>query len=388
MWSTTCRSWSKLLRPLPLRVHLPSIASFICRHYGYVHVPKKKVLHILGPGWLWRKCFIVHPYTQTVDPLTKFQWLTKSVIVNELPDQILSMPSPDNSVLQDFYRRAQEFLAFQVCSQPQSRCEQSFTTLELSSFFQSTLASLWSIANHYDHLVQSHLTYNRNVKCYWRRNANNFLCITTPLYILRTTKALGLFCESTFQGDTIPPLQYKPSHLGLFEHSIDQILPSGGAQARSPFPMAHTLFIHDTNSKSTEQLYAHGLMQLFAQSAAEAVQNGFKIDQDLPYPLVNQGILTDGHTFTFVCFQLNTLDFRKESDDGGINNVFWTGPSLKLYESIQVGEGVEGFEDMCAGLLIKFLLNKPIRQRPKLWGFGSRSMPGNKLTTKGQQLSA
>ena len=62
-------------------------------------------------------------------------------------------------------------------------------------------------------------------------------------------------------------------------------------------------------------------MQLFAQSAAEAahVQNGFKIDED---PLVNQGILTDGQTFTYVCFQLNTLNFRKESDDSGISNVF------------------------------------------------------------------
>ena len=386
MWSKT---WSKqLLHSLPSRVHLPSTASLICRHYGYIHVPKKKVPHILGPGWLWRKCFIVHPYTQTLDPLTKFQWLTKSVIVNELPGQILAMLPPDDSVLQDFYKRAQEFLAFQVRSQPQNRLRQSFTTLEMASFFQSTLASLWSVANHYGHLVQSHLTYNRDVKCYWRRNGDNLLCITTPLYVLRTTRALGLFCEPTFQGDTIPPLQYKPFHLGLFQHSVDQILPSGGAQARSPFPMAHTLFIHDTNSKSTEQLYAHGLMQLFAQSAAEAVQNGFNIDEDLPYPLVNQGILTDGQTFTFVCFQLNTLDFRKESEDDGINNVFWTGPSLKLYESIQEGEGVEGFDDTCAGLLMKFLLNKPIRLRPKQWGVGSRTIPTGRLTAKGQQLSA
>ena len=383
MWSRTWR-----VRPLPLRIFQPSTASLICRHYGYIHVPKKKVPHILGPGWLWRKCFIVHPCTQTLDPLTKFQWLTKSVIVNELPDQILFMPSPDDSLLQNFYKRAQEFLAFQVRNQPQNRFRQLFSTLELSSFFQSTFASLWSVANHYDHLVQSHLTYSRDVKCYWRRNGDNFLCVATPLYVLRTTRALGLFCEPTFHGDAIPPLQYKPSHLGLFEHSVDQILPSGGAQARSPFPMAHTLFIRDTNSRSTEQLYAHGLMQLFAQSAAEAVQNGFKIDEDLPYPLINQGILTNGQTFTFICFQLNTLDFRKESEDSGINNVFWTGPSLKLYESIREGEGVEGFDDTCAGLLIKFLLNKPMRQRPKQWGVGSRTIPTGKLKAVGQQLSA
>ena len=99
-------------------------------------------------------------------------------------------------------------------------------------------------------------------------------------------------------------------------------------------------------------------------------------------------ILTDGQTFTYVCFQLNTLDFRKESDDSGVNNVFWTGPSLKLYESIQEGKGVEGFDDTCAGLLMKFLLNRLIRPRPKQWGVGSRTMPTGKLVVEGQQLSA
>ena len=350
-------------------------------------MPPKKVPHILGPGWLWRKCFIVHPRTQTVDPLTKYQWLTKSVVVDGLPEQLLSATpeSPEDSVLRDFQTRAEEFIAFQVCSHPRSR---PFTKLELCSFFQSTLASLWSLGNQYNHIIQSHLTYSRSVKCYWRRNGDNFLCISDPLYVLRTRKALGLFCEPDFQGTTaIPPLHYEPFHLGLFEHSVDQILPSGGVQSRSPFPMAHTLFIDDHNSRNVEQLHAHGLMQLFAQSAAEAVQNGLKLDEDLPYPLVNQGVLTDGQTFTYVCFQLNTLDFRKKAEESKVNNVFWAGPSLKLYESVQEGEGVEGFNDACARHLLRFVLNAPIRQKPRLWGYGRHAMSQGRLRTEGQQVS-
>lgn len=386
MWPAT-KTWSKLFRFLPSQGRaVPSATILSCRQYGYVHVPQKKIPHILGPGWLWRKCFIVHPCTQTPDPLTKYQWLTKSVVIHDLPEQILSLKAPDDSVLGDFQRRATDFIAFQVCSHPRWL---PFTSLEMSSFLQSCLASAWSLGNHYDHLVQSHLTYSRSVKSYWRRNGDNFLCISDPLYILRTTKALGLFHKPDFQAreGTIPPLQYKPSHLGLFEHSIDQILPSGGIQSRSPFPMAHTLFVHDHKSQNVEQLYAHGLMQLFAQTAAEAVQNGFKLDEDLPYPLVNQGVLTDGQAFTFLCFQLNTLDFRKESEESGVNNVFWAGPSLKLYENIHQGEGVEGFNDTCAGLLLKFVLNKPIRQRPRLWGYGKLALSERRLRTDGHQLS-
>ena len=378
-----CKHW-----PSPsLRVHLPPTSVLSCRQYGYVHVPQKKPPHILGPGWLWRKCFIVHPRTQTLDPLTKYQWLTKSVVVNDLPEQILSMPPLDDKVLEDFQRRAQDFLAFQNHSR-QARFKMPFTKLELSSFFQSILASVWSLGNHYDHIVQSHLTYSRDVKCYWRRNGDNYLCVSDPLYVLRTTKALGLFSEPDFQGgDTIPPVQYKPSHLGLFEHSVDQILPSGGVQSRSPFPMAHTLFVRDHHSRSVEQLHAHGLMQLFAQAAAEAVQNGFKIDKHLPYPLVNQAVLTDGQTFTFVCFQLNTLDFRSDSDNNGVNNVFWAGPSLKLYETINGGEGVEGYDSTCAGLLLKFVLNRPVRQRPRMWGYGRNALSQRRLRADGQQVS-
>ena len=370
---------------ISLRVPLPPTSVLSCRGYGYIHVPQEKSPHILGPGWLWRKCFIVHPRTQTLDPLTKYQWLTKSVIVNDLPEQILSMPPPEDTVLEDFQRRAQDFLAFQNHGR-QARFKMPFTELELSSFFQSCLASVWALGNHYAHIVQSHLTYNRDVKCYWRRNGNNYLCISAPLYMLRTTKALGLFCEPDIQGDTVPPLQYKPSHLGLFEHSVDQILPSGGVQSRSPFPMAHTLFIQDHHSCSIEQLHAHGLMQLFAQAAAEAVQNGFKLDEHLPYPLVNQGVLTDGQTFTFVCFQLNTLDFRRDSDENGVSNVFWAGPSLKLYEAVKECEGLEGYDNSCAGLLLKFVLNRPIRQRPRMWGYGQHAMSKSRLRTEGQQV--
>lgn len=378
--------YSKQLLSSAVRLHVPPTTVLSCRQYGYVHVPKKKIPHILGPGWLWRKCFIVHPQTQTLDPLTKYQWLTKSVVVNDLPDQILSMPPPEQSLLDDYLKRAEEFLAFQIHNR-QTEHGLPFTKLEMSSFFQSTLASLWFLGNQYDHLSQSHLTYCRDVKCYWRRNGDNYLCVPTPLYMVRTMKALGLFCRPDFQGDTIPPLQYKPSHLGLFEHSVDQILPSGGAQSRSPFPMAHTLLVHDHGSHSVEQLHAHGLMQLFSQAAAEAVQNGFKIDEQLPYPLVNQGILTDGKTFTFVCFQLNTLDLRKDSDSDGVNNVFWAGPSLKLYERVERGRGVEEFNESCAGLLLKFLLNEPVRQRPRLWGYGRHALSKRRLSMEGQELA-
>ena len=76
-----------------------------------------------------------------------------------------------------------------------------------------------------------------------------------------------------------------------------------------------------------------------------------------------------------------------------INNVFYVGQSLKLYENIQVVERVEGFDNICVLLMVKFLLNKPIRQRPGLqlqYRHDRNSLyrlTGRRLRTERQQLS-
>ena len=198
--------------------------------------------------------------------------------------------------------------------------------------------------------------------------------------------ALGLFCESTYVGEGLPPMQYSPLHLGLFKHSFDQIDPFCGIQRFAPFTLAHTIFMVDHKHHSPEYLYTHGLVQLFSQSVAGAVQNQFKLDRDLPYPLVTQGIISDGKKFTFVCFQLNTLDLQEDSDSGKCN-VFWAGPIMDLYENVAVGEGLEEFNSSCAELVIKFLLHRPVRRRLRQWGGRSRAMARYKMDTDGFQLS-
>ena len=325
---------------------------------------------------------MVHPRTQISNPLTKYQWLTKSVVVSDLPEQILSMEPIDEPVLNDFKERATDFLAFQIRDKPR----QPLPVRDLAGFFMSSLSSLWSLGHRYTHLVTSHMTFDPKIECYWRRNGNNFYSTSTPLYIMHTTNALGLFCKPDYEGESIPPVHYTPLHLSVFEHTFDQILPFGGARRFSPCPIAHTLFIIDRKSRTLEQLHAHGLMQLFTQAAAEAVQNGFKIDEQLPYPLVNQGIITDGQQFTFVCFQLNTLDFHMESE-GKNSNVFWAGPSMKLFEGINFGENVQAFNDECSSLILKFLLHEPQRKRLRAWGEGWSAMPLRKMATDGHKLS-
>ena len=323
------------------------------RRYGYVHVEKKKPPHILGPGWLWRKCNVVHPHTKINDPFTKYQWLTKSVAVQGLPEKIQSIELPDESIVDDFVERATEYLVFQDHNRPHYRIPE----LKISGLIQSTLASVWPLAGKFEHLSKSHLTFEPTIECYWRRDGHNFMCKTNPLYILHTSHGLSLFCDPDTPMGTIPLLKFLPSSLGVFERSFNQITPFGGCRRHSPYPMSHTVFITYRSCQSVDQLLAHGLVQLFSQAAGEGVHKGFKLDEPVPFPLVNQGIVTDGQYFTFVAFQLNTLDFRENSSDTR-HNVFWAGPTLKLYDDVVAGEKMVGVDRECVETIVRFLLNE------------------------------
>ena len=335
-----------------------------CRHYGYVHVPKKTPPHLLGPGGIWRKCFVVHPHTQTLDPLTKYQWLTKTSVVQGLPEDITSIKLPGEALLTEFEVRARETLVCQI-SRDRSRPSRSKVG---NGLLQGVLASLWTLGQH--HLAHSSLTFDPKVECYWRKDGVNFLCISNPLFLFHTASPLELFCDPEFNGGKgIPPVEYKPFHLGLFEHSFDQIQPFGGCKRYSPYSFPHTVISFDNKSRTRDQFLAHGLMQLFSVTAARTVQNGYPLEKDLHYPLAAQGVLTDGRQFTFMSYQLNTLNLNQVAEEEARQNVLWAGPTLELYQDIELGEGFKGFNVECCRLLLQCMLHIPQRKAPSVSGF-------------------
>ena len=225
----------------------------------------------------------------------------------------------------------------------------------------SALASLWMSGE--EHLRTSSLTSNPRVESFWRRAGYNFLCVSHPLFILHCPQPLDLFTDSTLlhHRALAPPSGHThPRFLGLFEHSFDQITPFSGCHRFSPTPFTHTVFCMEQRANSHEQLLAHGLMQLFSQAAAECVQNGYPLDQDLVYPLASQGVLTDGHQLTFLAYQLNTLDLQ---GDRGRRTVMWVGPTVELFCEGRVNRD-------CSDLLVQFITHRPTRDRPSKSGFG------------------
>lgn len=65
---------------------------------------------------------------------------------------------------------------------------------------------------------------------------------------------------------------------------------------------------------------------------------GFTTCNEITYPLVNQSIITNGKTWSFYMYQLNTMRFFKSQDD--INkpvapsNICWGTKHMELFHDI------------------------------------------------------
>lgn len=317
------------------------------RNYGYVHVPKKRTPHLLGFGSEWRKCFVVHPHTQTSQPLESYLRLTGSVVQEGLPSTLPRVERErEETVLLEERLRAAEIQQRQTEGLKGKRGAD-----RVCHILSSGLVGLWMSGE--QHLQSSTLTCCPRVESYWRCDGRNFLSVTHPLFILHTTQPLGLFSDPDYYNSTLPSTSQQPQNLGLFEHSFDQITPFAGCHHLSPTASTHTVFCSDLKARSHDQLLTHGLIQLFSLAAAEWVQNGHPFTSDLAYPRALQGILSNGHQLMFLAFQLNTLYLNQER---GRRNVLWVGPILDLLSE-------DGVNRECSELLAAFITHCPDRDK-------------------------
>ncbi|XP_065911760.1 large ribosomal subunit protein mL65-like [Dysidea avara] len=330
------------------------------RTYGRGRKPvqPKRIPHLLGPSSVWRKCNLVIPTTVTMDPLMKYQWLTKTSVIRGLPSRITDC-AVDKQDIKDVEERVSQTLAFQT--------RQKFGDKEIAAgVLQNMFSPLWKHASDYNHLLNSSLACYPKIECYWRRKSVNYITILKPAYVFHTSNPLELFVEPSFSRNNIPPVEYTARSMNMFMHPFNRITVFGGFSRHSNFPFGHTVLCVDSSSVTEEQVSSRALITLFAQAAAQSVQDGHKLDEDLSFPLASQGIFTNGQWFAYFCYQLNTLDLRSNKKCW---NVFYVGPVMKLFESVVPGEGLQHFNPDCAKLFLQFMLQRTTRQHPKFDGF-------------------
>ena len=157
------------------------------------------------------------------------------------------------------------------------------------------------------------------------------------------------------------PGPYDNYSLGVYRHPIVHLRNEPGFQNSSlnKYTCNHMMFLTNTYNLTYEQQTAFGIMSMFSSLVALAMDQGVKMGEHLNKPIVTKCIVTDGIQFTLMCYQLNTLSFQ---EDFGIKNCAWVSPNMDLfrkqektsaqvwsilYESLEKGDEVLGFNDEC-----------------------------------------
>lgn len=104
---------------------------------------------------------------------------------------------------------------------------------------------------------------------------------------------------------------------------------------------------------------ARGILGSFSWLLAQACNLGFSPLTELTFPLATQSVSTDGQSWAYYAYQLNTVDLSMNSlAEHSHQNILWASKEDRLYTSVENGR-VVGFNPDCLQTLIKMYLNKP-----------------------------
>jgi len=109
-----------------------------------------------------------------------------------------------------------------------------------------------------------------------------------------------------------------------------------------------------------EVMTSKAMQASFSWLLAQATHLGFSPLTELTYPLATQGAITDGQTWTYCAYQLNTVDLTNNSPkEASHNNIMWLHPKdEKLFDRVEDGK-IVNFRPEALVPLLKMYLRKP-----------------------------
>ncbi|XP_028313363.1 large ribosomal subunit protein mL65 [Gouania willdenowi] len=354
-----------------------------------------------------RMKFIIYPQTFARNADRWYQHFTKTAYVSGLPetftvDQTNQTPedgelSPGSGVVVpgldgEAFTELRSLVNFVILQEHHYRKKRRASIFRnqiqnVGPFLRSLVTVLThSVAKYNPIMLHSSLDISPQVSHYWRRGERiipkghrrgnleptRFQIDDRPIIQIRTTQQLPQFAplEASYTAE-VPEIKLAPNVLPLFRRQYQNYVFTG-TKLSDPICYGHTQFHlvpdgyhRDRMAKKNQSdqvevfLRSNGLASLFAWTGAQAMYQGFWDREDVTRPFVSQAVITDGHFFSFFCYQLNTLALSVEMDaNNPRKNILWGTESLRLFDDVQDGE-VVGLNDDVLKLLLQFFMNRP-----------------------------
>lgn len=188
-----------------------------------------------------------------------------------------------------------------------------------------------------------------------------------------------------FTRQDVPRIKYDPKTIGyVTTHRHGSCIPGfwpGSSKEHGLISYQNRSFIDAKDdyltagylSDKPNLIHAHAIQSSFAWLNSIASYHGFTTHNDLTYPMKTQTIVTNGQTWSFYVYQLNTT-LAGNANAAGQPNACWGTKEMKLFEEIDDKNQLVNFNIDVVKNLISFYLNVPKKRDVNMKPFLGQTM--------------
>ncbi|KAJ8028945.1 28S ribosomal protein S30, mitochondrial [Holothuria leucospilota] len=300
-----------------------------------------------------------------------FRQLTKTVVVDDLPQQLESLMEEDyvSAELNTLKDRFKEVLLTDAFSTYRHRPDKTSLDQEKSqTFAQNAVMFLLSyLGLKYSHLSSAVVDEQCLMKSFWERNEKRVQFIGNPVCSIRTKDPLGQFVPVSDElcQQEIEDWPWDPKELGIFPKCINSVcFPGFKYQPNNLHPHTQVYGLNFNKKRTVELNIFQEIQENFGVMAGYAWLNALGMYQhycwfkDIPQPMTAQIIFTDGKSLSFYCYQANTLNLRDA--DNPLSNVCFQRLMVPMFTDIKDGV-VRDFNEDALRLMLAFFINPTVK---------------------------
>ncbi|KAI1883102.1 hypothetical protein AGOR_G00241780 [Albula goreensis] len=283
-------------------------------------------------------CYIFNQRTNMLEGVKQALWLTKTKLIKGLPPHVLSLAEDTTNHIENQDERVQNAIKHaRFWDTTESRPGRERFCPKL---LQNLLHLCRTEQVNHPALGKRILAENYSLAAFWERGEDLF----------QVRGKNGILLNSI---SPLPAVAGKEEVVSTADHVLETFHPISptidlqvahtyrtkshtGFEDGYRYPHAHTLFVMETGVKQrleAEQLRAKLIVFAFGNALARAQAFYGPQPQVLEQPVVVQGVATNGRTFQFAVFQLNTTEL---GPDTGVKNMVWLEEDQPLYDYAKV----------------------------------------------------
>ncbi|XP_003793159.1 39S ribosomal protein L37, mitochondrial [Otolemur garnettii] len=304
---------------------------------GWKHPKYQRPLPIHEhPRYKEQTCHVFHQGCRLVEGVKQALWLTKSKLIEGLPEKVLSLVDDPRNCIENQDERVLDVISharlWHTTEDIPKR--ETYCPVIMNSLIQLCKSQ---IPKH-PSLARRICTRNHVLTASWNResvllqvhgSSGARLCAKDPLSPIASREEVEATKNHVLE--TFYPIS--PT-IDLQECNVYDVEDNVGFLEGYPYPYPHTLyFLERANLRPhrfrPEQLRAKMILFAFGNALAQARLLYGNEPKVLEQPVVVQGVGTDGRVFQFLMLQLNTTDLASHE---GVKNLVWVDSDQLLYK--------------------------------------------------------